>query len=235
MEVEDQTGPLIQVYVIVAWAAIVLVAVVSGLIYRRIAVADLVYETEGRSVALVQQFISTSWPELRALAREAPELSADELREHREAEEAGRALLTLAEAPAVLKVRLYGALGLIVASTEISEIGRHTSDAVVLEMAAGRWWSQGRPGAESRLERIETFQTQDETLRNVDLVITHVMIRRDPVTPDRTGEAVLAIYQEVGAAMSRIRTTQFLAMGSLIVAATLVGGVIRLRRRRTGQ
>jgi hypothetical protein len=232
MDVEDQTGRLGRIYLIVAWAAVVLIAVVSGLVYRAVAIGRMVHEAEGQAVALAQQFIATSWSEVEAFVNEAPDLSPSELREHSGAAEATQALLDMAEDRPVFKARLYGALGLIVASTEMAEIGRYTSDSVVLEMVAGRWWSRGRPDADSTLERARTLETGAGTLRNVDLVVTYVVIR--PGTPglERAVGGVLGIYQNVGGARSRIRNTQALAMGSIILPATLVAGAVWIRWRR---
>ena len=232
MNVEDQTGRLARIYLIVAWTVIVLIAVVSGLVYRAVAIGRMVYDAEGQAVALAQQFIATSWSEVEAFVSEAAELSPNELREHSGAEEATRALRALAEDRAVLKARLYGPSGLIVASTESAEIGRATSDTVVLEMIAGRWWSRGRPDANSTSERARTFETASGTLQNVDLVISHVVLRPGTPAPGRSVGGVLGIYQDAGAAQSRIRSLQTLAMGSLILPATLLAGFLWLRWRR---
>jgi hypothetical protein len=232
MDVEDQTGRLVRIYLIVAWAAVVLIAVVSGLVYRAVAMGRMVHEAEGQAVALAQQFIATSWSEVGAFVNEAPDLSPNELREHSGAAEATQLLQEMAEDRPVVKARLYGASGLIVASTESDEIGRYTSDTVVLEMVAGRWWSRGRPDADSVLERAQTLETASGTLRNVDLVITHVVLRPDTPALGRAVGGVLGIYQDVGDARGRIRTLQALAMGSIIVPATLIAGFLWLRWRR---
>jgi hypothetical protein len=232
MDVEDQTGRLARIYLIVGWAAVVLITIVSGLVYRRVAAGRVTYMAEGQAVAMAQRFITASGPGVRDLVREAPELSADELRSHPGAVEAGRVLLALREDYPVLKARVYGASGQIVASTEVEEIGRHTSDTVVLAMVAGRWWSRGRPDADSELRYVETLETAAGALRSVDLVITHVVIRPEVVSPDRTIQGVLGIDQDVGPEMERIRTTQALAMGSSIAIATLIAGAIWLQWRR---
>jgi hypothetical protein len=233
MDVEDQTKTLARVYLVVAWAAVVVLGIVSGLVYRRVGVGRLIYRTEGQAVALAQQFVATAWLDIRDFAGEAAELDTDELREHPGAAAASSTLLLLGEERSVLKVRLYGTAGRILASTEAAEIGQHTGDTVVLEMASGRWWGRGRPDADSQLERVETLRTPTGTLRNVDLVITHVVIRPDPRAAGRAVGGVLGVYQDVGRALSRIRTTQALAMSSIIVLATLAAAAVWLRWRHS--
>lgn len=229
MEVEDQTHALVRTYVLVAWTAVVLLAVGLGLVYRRVAVGRLIYAAENRAVALAQRFVATRWPEFRDFVREASVLRAEELRAHPTAAEIHDALRDISHGTAVVRMRLHAASGLIVASTEPDEIGRVTSDTVVLAMGAGRWYGSYRLNADSELVRGSTVEgTGEEAGR----VITRVVIHVDE--PQAIGEAggVLSIHQDVTPALRRIGFAQVLGMGGTIVAATAALGVLWLRRRR---
>lgn len=210
---------------IVGWAALVLLAVVLGLVYRRVARGRLVYETEGRAVTIAQQFTATSWPRVRAFTRRAPDLDPDALSEHPETEALHRDLLALRERFSVSKLRLYGASGLIVGSTDPDEVGRYTDDATVVEMAAGRWYGNGRPNAHSELIAADVLVTPETTLRDVDLVVTHVVIRDTSPSNLERDVGVLGIYQDVTPAARRIARTQALATG-IVVAVAMVALVV---------
>ena len=59
VEIVDHGPALLRIYLMVGWAALAILSVVSGLVYRRMAVGALTYDTEGRAAAITQQFIAT--------------------------------------------------------------------------------------------------------------------------------------------------------------------------------
>ena len=230
MRIEDQTPKLIRIYLAAGWAVLMLLAIVSGLVYRRVAVGRLTYDTEGRAVALAQQFVAASWPDFRTFVRDASGLSPADLREHPQAAAVIDDIRARAQGLPLIQIRLYATDGMIVASTAPDEIGTYTAGTVVLEIAAGRWFGPARPDAHSELARAVTLGAPRTALVDADLVVTHIALRSD----FRDIEAVLGLYQDVTPAVRRITRTQGLAMGGVIAIATLAAAVLWSRVRRAG-
>ncbi|MGC9350182.1 MAG: hypothetical protein ACP5JG_18725 [Anaerolineae bacterium] len=231
VEIQDQRAALVKVYLIVGWAALVLLAIVSGLVYRRVAVSHLIYEMEGQALAVAQPFVNRTWPEVRSFVRGAAELDVDVLRSSPAVTEIGEALGSLAEGLPVVGVKLYNQGGLIVYATQAAEIGKTTTDPLVLEMTAGQWYGDGRRDARSDLVPVESIAAGDASRRGTRLITTQVALRRSNL---RDVEGVLEIRQDATADVQRITRIQWIAVGSMVALVTLILAALYLRRRELG-
>jgi hypothetical protein len=223
VEIEDRPQSLVKTYLIVGWAALVLLAVVSGLVYRQIAVSRLVYEIEGRAFAAAQRFSTTTWPDVRTFVRDASELETEALRNSPEVDQIDAALRSLTERLPLVGIRLYNRDGLIVYATHPDEIGMTTADPLVPAMVDGRWYGDGRPDARTELAPIEM------ALGATRVVITHVALRRSTLG---AAQGVLEIRQNVTAEVRRIARVQWITAGSVVGVLTLALATARYYSHR---
>lgn len=215
VEVEDQRSNLLRLYVTVAWAVLVVLAVVTGLVYRRVAKSRLALERENAAYAVAQQFTSKLWPQARAIANRAAQTDPAELRADPEIAQISAALTALADGlPRLVEARVYGPDGTVLFATAPDHIGDVATDPVVIEMLEGRYYGRRRPNVATEVDAA--------------LVTTRVAIRADY----RDVEAVLALKQDAAPGIRRIATIQALIIGGGIGLSSVLGGVA-LRKLRS--
>ena len=229
VSVEDQTHRLARVYLLAGWVVLALLVVVTGLIYRTIAVSRVINAAEEDNIALAQRFANTAWAEFGALVDDAHDMPVEELQGHAEIAELGQAILAQVSDLPVVRVSLYTKRGAIVLSTQPEETEQYVTHGAVREMHSGRWyWSGGSP-AITELTHYETFEALDAELLDRDLVASLVPIPTD----GRELEALLQVTQDVTPELQRITRVQMGAMGSVFLVSTgLLGGTLFLMNRR---
>ena len=215
VEVEDQRSNLLRLYVTVAWAVLVVLAVVTGLVYRRVAKSRLALERENAAYAVAQQFTSKLWPQARALANRAAQSDPADLRANPEILEMSAALASLADGLSLVGAQVYGPNGTVVFATPPDQIGDVASDPVVIEMLEGRYYGRRRANVVTEVDGAR--------------VTTRLAIRADY----RDVEAVLSVTQDAAPGIRRIATSQALIIGGGIGLSTILGALALLRLRRS--
>jgi len=116
--VEDQTQKLARVYLAAGWVVLVVFTVVTGLIYRTVAISRVINAAEGQNIAFAQRFANTIWTEFATLVDDAHDMRGEELMDQVEIAGLGQAILAqVGDLPAV-RVSLYTKQGTIVFSTD---------------------------------------------------------------------------------------------------------------------
>lgn len=203
IEVEDHRPALVRMYGVVAWAAFALLAVVVGLVYRRVAVGRLIYAFEGQAFAVAQRFTTAVWPRVRTISPDVAQMDPGVLRASEEIAGIRAALTALAADLPLVEAQVTSADGTILFATQPERIGAVATDPVVLEMIAGRYFGRGR--------------TDAVTERAGARITTYVAVRHDL----RDVEAVVEITQDAAPQLRRIGTVQAIGTGSAIGVATL--------------
>jgi len=227
--VEDQTQKLARVYLAAGWVVLVVFTVVTGLIYRTVAISRVINAAEGQNIAFAQRFANTIWTEFATLVDDAHDMRGEELMDQVEIAGLGQAILAqVGDLPAV-RVSLYTKQGTIVFSTEPGETEQYVPHGVVREMGSGRWyWSGGSPVI-TELTHHDTFRGIEGELADRDLVASLVPIP----TNGRGLEALLQVTQDVTPELQRITRVQMRGMGSVILISTgLLAGALFLMDRR---
>jgi len=229
ISVEDQTHKLARVYLLAGWVVLAVLAVVTGLIYRTIAVSRVTTAVESQNIAFAQRFTNTTWPEFSPFVNDAHDMRVEELREHTEIAKLGQAILAQVGDLPVVRVSLYAKEGAIVFSTEPEETEQYVTHGVVREMISGQWyWRRGSP-AITELTHHETFKALDGEVLDRDLVASLVPIPTD----GRRLEALLEVTQDITPELQRITRVQMGGMGSVILISTgLLAGLFLMDRRK---
>lgn len=222
--VEDQTPGLLRYYLIAGWVTLVVLTVVLGLLYRRMAVSNLTHEIESQNIALARQFTNRLWPEFGAFVRAASDMSGDELREHPQSSRLRQAILKQVEGQPVVRVSLYGEDGLIVFSTQTSEIGQYTTDREILDIVTRQRYWYTRSDTTTELTHHDTFDALDSTIERCDLVSSYMTVP--------SGRVVLEIYQDVTPSLRKIKRIQAIGIGTVTLISTLLLGFSLFSMRR---
>ena len=227
--VEDQTHRLLRHYILAAWITLIVFVVVSGLIYRKLAVNNLVQEAEDQNIIVARQFANTSWPEFTSFVSDTSGLSGDDLRDYSESSGLREALLIPAGGLPVVRIRLYARDGLIAFSTDDAEMGSYATDEAIMDIVNWRWYRDD-PGVVTQLTHHDVFEGLDSTIRDCDLVSSAVAIPGD----GRRTEVVLQVTQNITPGIQKIARAQMIGIGSGVLIATVlwvfVNGYIRRRQ-----
>jgi hypothetical protein len=228
VSVEDQTPRLFRYYTIAALVALAVVTIVLSIILRQLAVKNLTNRAESQNVALARKFANSTWPQFEPFVDEASDLSPEELLDHPQTARLRQAILEQIDDPSVfVGVTLYDPEGLVVFSTEDTEIGEYRSDADGFVFATQWWYRDDRETTE--LRHYNTFSAFEGTINDRELVSSYVPIYRD----GRTGpiEGVIQVYQDVTPALQGIKRTQRNAIAGVMLALVVLAGLSLFIRR----
>ena len=214
---EDQRRSLARTYLIVAVVALDVLALVAGLIYRRVAVSRLMLDLEGQVFAVAQRLTVTVWPDVRGFADQAGALDPATLRASPEVALLDRSLASLTAGLHVVDIEVYAKDGTVLYATQADRIGTTATDAVVLDLLAGRYYGQGRSGAHTVLSHAPAVAAADGVRRTLDVVTTQVAMFSDR----RAVEGVLGVGQDATSEIRRITTIEVVGIGGVIVTSTV--------------
>ena len=213
--VEDQRPSLARIYLVVAVVALDVFALVAGLVYRHVAVSRLTLDLEGQAYAVAQRFATTVWPDVSAWAANAAALDPATLRASPEVAVVGQGLARLTAGLQVVDAKVYAKDGTVIYATQADEIGGAATDAVVLDMLAGRYYGRGRPDAHSVVGHVAVAPATGGTPRTREVVTTQVTIR----PTSRDVEAVLELGQDATPEIHRIATIEVVGSGGVIATS----------------
>lgn len=204
---------LLRYFSITSFIAFMVVAILSGVLYRYIVINNLVEISESKNVALTQAFSNSLWTEFAPFVASAGELSPEALKNHSQIPQLRQAVLAQMERLSVVKVKVYNLNGLTVFSTEPGQIGEDKSNNGGFIAA-----SQGQVASE--LTHRDTFSAFEGIVEDRDVFSSYVPIRPDGA--NGPVEAVFEVYDDVTPLVQRIDRTQTnIVAGAALIFAGL--------------
>jgi signal transduction histidine kinase len=193
--------------------AMVVVAAILSVFYRRMALRDMTAMAERQNVALTRAFANSLWPQFRSFLASVARLSADELRTHADIAKLHAAVVAQMHDVSVLKIKIYDLQGRTVFSTEAGQIGENKSkNAGFLFARSGT--------VVSELTHRDTFSAFEGVIEDRDLISSYIPIRGSPAGVPV--EAVFELYQDVTPLLKSIEETQrVLTLGVIVVLGCL--------------
>ena len=188
--------------------AFIIVTIMLGGLFNKLAVDDLIEVEESKNVALTEAIVESSrsriLPFVAGALRSADQLQPAALR---------KAVLAQVKGSSVVKLQLYDVEGITVFSTDESEIGTDVS-----ESADYRPTRLGHIA--TALTHHGTFSAFDGTIEDRDLVSSYIPIRFDD--PVAEAEGVLGLHSDVTPRLRQIgKTQQNVIVGVLLILSAL--------------
>ena len=179
---------LLRYFSLTSLLTFVVISVLLGVFYRRIAVSDLVALGENKNVSLTRAFTNSLWPQFAPFVASATGRSGDALRAQPETAQLRQAVIALMQDLSVVKVKVYNLSGLTVFSTQASQIGEDKrTNAGFRAARAGK--------VASELTHRDTFSAFEETVENLDVLSSYIPLRRGgPTAPI---EGIFELYSDV--------------------------------------
>jgi len=207
---------LLRYFSITSLLATVIVTVLLGMLYREIAIKDLVDLGESKNVALAQALSNSLWERINPFLTWASGLSDDELRAHPETAKLYQAVLGMMKGTAVVKIKVYDLAGRTVFSTEPKQIGENQS--------ANAGFLAGRAGkVVSSLVHRDRFNAFDHIIENRNLLQSYIPIPRGPQEPVK---AVFELYYDVTSFLQKVERTKRSVVISVALVLALLYGVL---------
>lgn len=176
---------LTRAYSLRSLIGIAVIAVVLVGFHRHVAVENLKAQETGFNVALARSLSTTLWPYYAEFVREARLMPPEALANTPQFQALRREIVDRLRGLRVIKVKIYDAEGLTVFSTDLAQIGEdHSASPAFARTMAGQ--------AVSELAfrgRVDAF---DETIEDVDVLSSHIPIRRDEQGPVEGGFEILS-------------------------------------------
>ena len=200
---------LLRYFSITSLIAFVIVTILLTILYRQIAVNELMKVEAEKSVALTQVFSNSLWPQFAPFLKSASQLERDELLAHPDIVSLHHAVLQQTKGLSVVKVKIYDLDGLTVFSTDVGQIGDDSgSNTGFLAARSGE--------VASTLTFRDTFDSFEETLQDRNVLSSYVPIQQGgTISPI---EGVFEIYIDVTPVLLNIERVQ----RNLIVSVTLI-------------
>jgi len=199
------------------------VVVVLGALYYRQTVDGLVQMAENQNILVTRALSHLVQSRFAGFLANAPLLGPARLRESRELREIDSMLDPLRSDLSILKVRIFGPTGMIVYSSDQTEIGENAGDSATAAAVARR----GSPRSVlSFKDRIAALSGEKV---NRDVVETYIPVRDS----DRRTAGVFLVAADVTASKDRIEDTFLMMVAQLVtVLLALYGALILIVRYR---
>jgi signal transduction histidine kinase len=212
---------LLRYFSVTSFVAILIVAVLLGIFYGRMAVSDLTELAESRNVALTQAFANSLWPEFAPFVASAKDLDDSELRRHSEIARLRQLVLAQMGGIGVVKIKVYDLSGRTVFSTEAKQIGENKGNNAGFQSARS-----GKVASE--LTHRATFSAFEQTIEDRDVFSSYIPLRRSQTAPI---EAVFELYYDVTPVVQKIAATQRVIIASLgLILSGLYGTLLLIVR-----
>ena len=215
---------LLRYFSITSFFAVVIVTGFLGIFYHQISLNKLKDLAEAKNVELTHVFSDSLWSEFAPFLTSASGLGADELRVHPDMARLQEAVLEQMRGLPVVKINVYNLAGLMVFSTETSQIGIDKStNAGFLSARSGK--------VVSELTYLNTFRAWDSTLEDRDIISSFVPIHRG----DSAGsiEGVFELDYDVTRLLQRAKDTQRNALTGVNLILALLYLVLYFIVRKT--
>jgi signal transduction histidine kinase len=210
-------------YLVMASAVLLFLALVLiAWFYHQQATRDLVEMATRHNIAIDRVLSNTIWSHYEDYFSATENMDGDSLRSRRETAEIQHLISTITAGIQVLKVKIYSKDGLVIFSTDPTEIGRNYSDSEAFQEAA----RGGRPSSElSFKDRFSAFSGE-----LFDRAIVETYLPKFDGEGNVTG--VIEVYADVTDVDEKIHSTTIrLTIGLIaifgVIYAVLVIGIMR--------
>ncbi|MDH3445681.1 MAG: hypothetical protein OEN50_17270, partial [Deltaproteobacteria bacterium] len=194
------------------------VIVLLGMFYGHEARSHLISLGENKNIALTQAFANSIWPRFVPFFKEAPHLSAEQLRQHPDAARLRSAVLALMKGLPIVKVKVYTLDGRTVFSTQASQVGEDKAQNAGFQAARS-----GRVASE--LTHRDTFSAFEQTIEDRDVFSSYVPIRRDPSMSNAV-DGVFEIYTDLTPLLQDINVTLWKVLIGMTLAFVGLYGLL---------
>ena len=215
---------LLRYFSITSFAAMIIVTPILAMLYRQVALKDLVELGERNNIALTQMFSNSLWPEFGPFLTSTSGLSDDALRAHPETARLNQAVRELMKNLSVAKIKVYNLAGRTVFSTETKQIGKDQSNN------AGFLSARSGKAANEITHRGEMYSFEG-VIQDRDIITSYIPIRSSgsSVSPI---EAVFELYYDVTPLLQEIDRTQRLVVTAVILVLAGLYAVLFLIMKR---
>jgi len=213
---------LLRYFSIASLISIVVASVLLGVLYRELAIRNLVEMGEDHNVDMTRAFANTLWPMLEPVVQASSRLSGEEMRALPDIRRLHDAVYAEARGLSVAKIKVYNLSGITAYSSEERQIGEDASRNEGVRRAL-------KGGIASELVYRDTFSAFEQTIERTNLISTYMPIR---APGSERIEAVFELYDNVTPQVERIRQTQGVVIAGLLVVFSLLYGVLFLIVRR---
>ncbi len=222
--VEDQTPTLVRYYAIAGWITIIIIVVMAVVLYRKVAVSQLIVEPNDITTSMASSFSVRSWRAYKTFIITPHSMKAETLRQHPDTLKLQQELIDLKRDPSVVRIRLISEEGLVVSSTYSDEIGNYLSNE---KYSLKRRYRYG-DDVDVETIHIDSFEAIETTLHDRDLMVCGIPIP----TNERDKQATLEVYFDVTPEMKRIRGNQMIGFGGSLLILLIPPIIFLLRRRQ---
>jgi len=178
---------LLRYYSIASGIALLAVAMVLIFVYRSISIDQVLENVEKENLTLSRAFANAIWPRFADYVTTVAPTDAEKLQARPETIEIEKVAKSLVVGLNVVKIKIYRLDGLVVYSSDFSQIGQIKSDSpAYLESAR-----QGIPA--SRFQFHPEFKSANGPIRDRHIVSSYMPI----LAPDGTTEGVFELYSDV--------------------------------------
>lgn len=213
---------LLRYFSLTSLASILVASVLLGMLYRQLAVRNLLEQGEAHNVDMTQSFANALWPQFSSLVAAGESLPPERLKSYPDLPRLHMAVQRQAKGLAVAKIKVWDLRGRVLYSSELSQIGDGASrNAGLLAALSGK--------VASELVYKNTFSAFEQTIERANLISTYMPMRR-PGSGEI--EAVFELYDNVTPFVERIeRTQRIVVLGVMLVFAALYGVLFFIVRR----
>lgn len=213
---------LLRYFSITSLVSILVASVLMGVLYRQLAVRNLLEQGEAHNVDITRSFANALWPQFSSLVAAGGSLPPERLKSYPEIPQLHAAVQKQARGLAVAKIKVWDLRGRVLYSSELSQIGDDGSrNAGVITALSGK--------VASELVYKNTFSAFEQTIERANLISTYMPMRRPG-----SGEidAVFELYDDVTPFVKRIEYTQkIVVLGVMLVFSALYGVLFFIVRR----
>ncbi|MFZ5790405.1 MAG: sensor histidine kinase [Pseudomonadota bacterium] len=191
---------------------LLLAGVLLGLFYRSASLELLESMAERQNATLTRVFANAAWGDFHRYVSQAGTADPAALHDNADLDALGQRIAALMRGSSIAKVKIYDLDGLIVYSTDPSEIGlRKRNEGVE---------SAKRGNVANEMERKDQMLSFDGVVSDRDVVSSYLPLY-DPDNPTRV-EAVIEIYDDVTDLVARIDREALVAAGVLVAVQLVI-------------
>ncbi len=212
------TFALMRYFSIASLLSIIAASLGLSLLYRKIALDDVVRLGESGNTEITQVFANAFGERLSAFVAMAPALSADHLRAHPQTVELHALIRSAVKGTAVIKVKAYTLDGRTVYSSEAKQIGEDKrGNAGFISAKAGK------PVTE--ITQRDHFSAFEQQLEDRGVLSTYLPML---ASGDAQPQAVFELYQDITPTMDKVQATQRTVVAGIVGVLLLLYGVLFL-------
>ncbi|MBI2312624.1 MAG: PAS domain S-box protein [Betaproteobacteria bacterium] len=198
---------LLRYFSLTSLVSMLIASILLGVLYRQIAIQNLLQMGEDHNVDMTQTFANALWPQFSSVVAAAASAPAERLKDYPGLGALDQAVRTQARGLSVAKIKVWDIRGRCIYSSELAQIGQDGSrNAGVIAALSGK--------VASELVFKDRFSAFEQTIERANLISTYMPMRR-PVTGET--EAVFELYDDVTPFVARIERTQALVVASIVL------------------